>query len=202
MVQAMKEEPLHINMGYLAQLSVEMNLQKELLTELEQLVDEVPEIWRLDAIAYVYGAMDEIDKEQAQIEEALRLDSEHTEVLYHYAKVLVKNRNAKAIEIAMKVIQKDVNNERIFDVYVKAIEQHKKWSNIRDFLHILKVKKAERSMAFMYAASAVTERWIERQQNEQPKKSIFTRALYRMKTVRKKFRLLLQSLIYMKFRYS
>ncbi|CKE84240.1 tetratricopeptide repeat protein [Bacillus paranthracis] len=81
----------------------------------------------------------------------------------------------------MKVIQKDVNNERIFDVYVKAIEQHKKWSNIRDFLHILKVKKAERSMAFMYAASAVTERWIERQQNEQPKKSIFTRALYRMK---------------------
>ena len=50
----------------------------------------------------------------------------------------------KAIEIAMKVIQKDVNNERIFDVYVKAIEQHKKWSNIRDFLHILKVKKAEK----------------------------------------------------------
>ena len=141
MVQAMKEEPLHINMEYLAQLSVEMNLQEELLTELEQLVDEVPETWRLDAIAYVYGAMDEIDKEQVQIEEALRLDSEHTEVLYHYAKVLLKNRNAKAIEIAMKVIQKDVNNERIFDVYVKAIEQHKKWSNIRDFLHILKVKR-------------------------------------------------------------
>lgn len=181
MVQAMKEEPLHINMEYLAQLSVEMNLQEELLAELEQLADEVPEIWRLDAIACVYGAMDEIDKEQAQIEEALRLDGEHTEVLYHYAKVLVKNRNAKAIEIAMKVIQKDINNERIFDVYVKAIEQHKKWSNIRDFLHTLKVKKAERSMAFMYAASAVTERWIERQQNEQPKKSIITRAFYRMK---------------------
>ncbi len=33
----------------------------------------------------------------------------------------------------------------------------------------------------MYAASAVTERWIERQQNEQPKKSIITRAFYRMK---------------------
>ncbi|MDD1368015.1 tetratricopeptide repeat protein, partial [Bacillus sp. MHSD17] len=181
MVQAMKEEPLHINMEYLAQLSVEMNLQKELLTELEQLADEVPEIWRLDAIAYVYGAMDEIDKEQVQIEYALQLDSEHAEVLYHYAKVLVKKRNAKAIEIATKVIQKDVNNERIFDVYVKAIEQHKKWSNIRDFLHTLKVKKAERSMAFMYAASAVTERWIERQQNEQPKRSIITRAFYRMK---------------------
>ena len=29
----------------------------------------------------------------------------------------------------------------------------------------------------MYAASAVTERWIERQQNEQPKKSIFTSSL-------------------------
>ncbi len=61
-----------------------------MLAELEQLADEVPEIWRLDAIAYVYGAMNEIDKEQVQIEEALRLDGEHTEVLYHYAKVLVK----------------------------------------------------------------------------------------------------------------
>ena len=39
MVQAMKEEPLHINMEYLAQLSVEMNLQEELLAELEQLAD-------------------------------------------------------------------------------------------------------------------------------------------------------------------
>ncbi|PGC03231.1 bacteriocin-processing peptidase family protein [Bacillus toyonensis] len=181
MVQAMKEEPLYINMEYLAQLSVEINLQEELLKELEHLAGEVPEIWRLDAIAYVYGAMDEIDKEQAQIEEALQLDSEHAEVLYHYAKVLVKKRDAKAIEVAMKVIQKDVNNERIFNVYVKAVEQHKKLSNIRDFLHTLKVKKAERSTAFMCAAAGVTERWIERQQNEQPKKSIFTRAFYRMK---------------------
>ena len=113
MVQAMKEEPLHINMEYLAQLSVDMNLQEELLTELEQLVDEVPEIWRLDAIAYVYGAMNEIDKEQAQVEYALQLDGEHIEVLYHYAKVLVKKRNVKAIEVAMKVIQKDFDNERI-----------------------------------------------------------------------------------------
>ena len=125
MVQAMKEEPLHINMEYLAQLSVDMNLQEELLTELEQLADEVPEIWRLDAIAYVYGAMNEIDKEQAQVEYALQLDGEHIEVLYHYAKVLVKKRNVKAIEVAMKVIQKDFDNERIFDVYVKAVEQHK-----------------------------------------------------------------------------
>ena len=99
MVQAMKEEPLHINMEYLAQLSVEMNLQEELLTELEQLADEVPEIWRLDAIAYVYGAMDEIDKEQEQIKYALQLDDEHTEVLYHYAKVLVKIEMQKQLKL-------------------------------------------------------------------------------------------------------
>lgn len=54
-------------------------------------------------------------------------------------------------------------------------------SNIRDFLHTLKVKKAERSAAFMYAAAAVTEIWIERQLHEQPKRSIITRAFYRMK---------------------
>jgi tetratricopeptide (TPR) repeat protein len=61
------------------------------------------------------------------------------------------------------------------------MEQHKKLSQIRDVLHTLKVKKAERSTAFMYAATAVAERLVERQQNEQPKKSIFTRAFYRMK---------------------
>ena len=181
MVQAMKEEPLHINMEYLAQLSVEVGLQEELLTELEQLAEEVPEIWRLDAIAYVYGAMNEIDKEKEQIEQAIQLDGEHTEVLYHYANVLVKKRDAKAMEVAMKVMQQDIGNERIFDVYVKAVEQHKKLSSIRDFLHTLQVKKAEKSAAFMNAAAAVTECWIVRQQNEQPKKSIFTRAFYRMK---------------------
>ncbi|PGX14345.1 bacteriocin-processing peptidase family protein [Bacillus sp. AFS033286] len=181
MVQAMKEEPLHINMEYLAQLSVNVELQEELLAELERLAGEVPEIWRLDAIAYVYGAMNEIDKEKEQIEQAIQLDGEHTEVLYHYANVLVKKRDAKAMEVAMKVMRQDIGNERIFDVYVKAVEQHQKLSNIRDFLHTLKVKKAERSAAFMYAAAAVTEMWIERQQNEQPKKSIFTRAFYRMK---------------------
>ncbi|WP_144489500.1 hypothetical protein, partial [Bacillus velezensis] len=42
MVQAMKEEPLHINMEYLAQLSVDLNLHEDLLTELEQLAGEVP----------------------------------------------------------------------------------------------------------------------------------------------------------------
>ncbi|HHT7189628.1 TPA: tetratricopeptide repeat protein [Bacillus cereus] len=181
MVQAMKEEPLHINMEYLAQLSVEMNLQKELLSELEQLADEAPEIWRLDAIAYVYGAMGEIDKERERVEEALQLDEGHTEVLYHYAKVLMKKRDAKAIEVAMKLIQQDVDNERVFDVYVKAVEQHKKLSHIRDSLHILKEKKEKRSMAFMYAAAVVTDIWIERQQNEQPKRSILTRTFYRMK---------------------
>ena len=33
----------------------------------------------------------------------------------------------------------------------------------------------------MYAAAAVTEIWIERQLHEQPKRSIITRAFYRMK---------------------
>ncbi|MED0987063.1 tetratricopeptide repeat protein [Bacillus paramycoides] len=181
MVQAMKEEPLHINMEYLAQLSVEMNLQEELLIELEKLAEEVSEIWRLDAIAYVFGAMNDIDKEKEYIEYAMKIDEEHVEVLYHYAKVLVKKQNAEAIEVALKVMHKDLESERIFGVYVKAMEQHKKLSQIRDALHTLKVRKAERSTAFVYAATAVAERLVERQQNEQPKKSIFTRAFYRMK---------------------
>ena len=41
---------------------------------------------------HMYGAMNETDKEQAQIEYALQLDGEHIEVLYHYAKVLVKKK--------------------------------------------------------------------------------------------------------------
>ncbi|MBK5487629.1 C39 family peptidase [Bacillus sp. TH17] len=181
MVQAMKEEPMHINMEYLAQLSVEMNLQEELLVELEKLEEEVPETWRLDAIAYVFGAMNDIDKEKEYIECAMKIDEAHVEVLYHYAKLLVKKQSAEAIEVALKVMHKDLESERIFGVYVKAMEQHKKLSQIRDVLHTLKVKKAERSTAFMYAATAVAERLVERQQNEQPKKSIFTRAFYRMK---------------------
>ena len=75
----------------------------------------------------------------------------------------------------MKVIQKDFDNERIFDVYVKAVEQHKKLSNIRDFLHTLKVKK-QKGVQHSCIRTAVTEIWIERQSHEQPKRSIITRA--------------------------
>lgn len=82
------------------------------------------------------------------------------------------------MEVAMKVMQQDIGNERIFDVYVKAVEnQHKKLSSIRDFLHTLQVKKAEKSAAFMYAAAAVTECWVVRQQNEQPK-NLYLRELF------------------------
>ena len=52
----------------------------------------------------------------------------------------------------MKVMQQDIGNERIFDVYVRAVEQQKKLSNIRDFLHILKVKKQKKVQSIYVCA--------------------------------------------------
>ncbi|KEK25079.1 tetratricopeptide repeat protein [Bacillus gaemokensis] len=181
MLQAMKQEPMIVNMEYLAELSVENSLHKELVFELEKLADKVNEMWRLDSLAYVYGAMKDMDKEQELIEEALQMDEEHVEVQYHYAKVLVKKRNSEAMSIVTNLIKRDIESERVFDVYVQAMEQQRKVSQIRDSLHLLPIKKKERSIAFMYAASVIAERLAERQQNEQPKRSIFTRAFYRMK---------------------
>ncbi|EEL50875.1 bacteriocin-processing peptidase family protein [Bacillus cereus] len=181
MLQAMLQDPVIVNMEYVAELSVENNLHKELLSELEKLAGKVNEMWRLDALAYVYGVMKEREKEQKLVEEALQMDEEHVEVRYHYAKVLVRKRDSEAIPFVTSLIRQDIENERVFEVYVQAIEQQQKVSQIRDSLHLLPVKKKERSTAFMYAASALAERLTAKQQNEELKKSIFTRAFYRMK---------------------
>ncbi|MDR4185714.1 bacteriocin-processing peptidase family protein [Bacillus pseudomycoides] len=190
MLQAMIQEPMIVNMEYLAELSVENSLHKELLSELEKLAGRVNEMWRLDALAYVYGAMKDVDKEQELMEEALQMDEEHVEVRYHYAKVLVKKRNPEAITFVTNLIKQDIENERVFEVYVQAMEQRRKLSQIRDSLHLLPIKKKERSTAFMYAASALAERLSKQQQNEEPKKSILTRAFYRMKNRAKEISLI------------
>ncbi|MEN1935903.1 tetratricopeptide repeat protein [Paenibacillus sp. 102] len=190
MFQAMLQEPMIVNMEYLAELSVESSLHKELLSELEKLAGKVNEMWRLDALAYVYGAMKDIDKEQGLVEKALQMDEEHVEVQYHYAKVLVKKRDSEAIPFVTDLIKQDIENERVFEVYVQAMEQRRKLSQIRDSLHLLPIKKKERSTVFMYAASALAERLTEQQQNEEPKKSIFTRAFYRMKNRAKEIALI------------
>ncbi|WP_243521853.1 tetratricopeptide repeat protein [Bacillus pseudomycoides] len=190
MLQAMLQGPMIVNMEYLAELSVENGLHKELLSELDQLVGKVNEMWRLDALAYVYGAMKEIDKERELVEEALQMDEEHVEVQYHYAKVLVKKPDSEAISFVTNLIRKDAGNERVFEVYVQMMEQQRKLSQMRESLHLLPVKKKERSMAFMYAASALAERLTKQQENEQPKKSIFTRIFYRMKNRAKELSLI------------
>ncbi|MEI4621884.1 tetratricopeptide repeat protein [Bacillus pfraonensis] len=190
MLQAMLQEPMIVNMEYLAELSVENGLHKELLSKLDKLDGKVDEMWRLDALAYVYGAMKEREKEQELVEEALQMDEEHVEVRYHYAKVLVKNRDSEVLPFVTSLIRQDIENERVFKVYVQAMEQEQKLSQIRDSLHLLPVKKKERSTAFMYAGSVLAERLTAQQQNEEPKKSIFTRAFYRMKNRAKEISLI------------
>ncbi|MDM5188433.1 tetratricopeptide repeat protein [Bacillus sp. DX4.1] len=181
MLQAMKQDPLGVDMEHLAQLSVENQLHKELLSELLKLTGRVAEMWRLDALAYVYGAAGDSEKEQELVEEALQMDKEHPEVIFHYAKVLAKQRNPKAISLVTSVMKRDIHNERAFELYVQVMEQQRKLPQIRDALHLLPITKKERSFTFMYTATAIANRLAEKQQNEQPKKSIFTRAFYRMK---------------------
>lgn len=181
MLQAMKQDPLGVNMEQLAQLSVENQLHEELLSELLKLTGRVAEMWRLDALAYVYGAAGDSEKEQELVEEALQMDKEHPEVIFHYAKVLAKQRNPKAISLVTSVMKRDIHNERAFELYVQVMEQQRKLPQIRDALHLLPITKQERSFTFMYTATAIANRFAEKQQNEQPKKSIFTRAFYRVK---------------------
>ena len=181
MLQAMISNPLKVNMKHLAQLSMEKHLREELVTELVKLSGKVDEIWRLDALAYVYGAAKEAEKEQELVEEAMTMDPEHPEVLFHYAKILMKQRNQEAISIVTNLMRRDIHDERLFEVYVQAIAEMRKLSQIPDSLRLLPITKKERSFAFMYAASAIAERLTQQQQNEQVKKSIFTRVFYRMK---------------------
>ncbi|WP_028400257.1 tetratricopeptide repeat protein [Ectobacillus panaciterrae] len=169
MLRAAKQEPLTINIEYLASLSTEPSLHQEFVSMLTEMRGRTPENWRLDSLAYAYGAAGDVQKEQQLVMDALQIDPEHPEVLYHYANMLLKQRDKQALKIATELLQENVHNESIYPLYINTLKQQKTLLYVSDSLHKLKIAKEEKSYAFMYAASAMESLLAE--QNEQEKET-------------------------------
>ncbi|KYD30277.1 tetratricopeptide repeat protein [Parageobacillus toebii] len=61
----------------------------------------------------------ELNKEKEAVEQALRIDSDHAELLHHYAKVLIKEGKAnEAAVIIERLIEQDIRNEALYETYI------------------------------------------------------------------------------------
>lgn len=179
MFEACKHAPLLVNTEHLANISVRVGRQEELIAILNKKKGIVPEAWRLNSLAYVYGASGNEQKERVYVELALAKENNHEEILHHYAKLLLASQDKEGLHILEKLIIQNVHNEEVYVTYIEELRKRRK--SISDSVGNLDLSKEEKSYAFMYAASALEQKFMEQMQQEEQTGSFFTKMYHRIR---------------------
>ncbi|MGQ5529999.1 tetratricopeptide repeat protein [Bacillus sp. CGMCC 1.60114] len=179
MFEACKNAPLLVNMEHLANISVKVERQQELITVLNKKKGIVSESWRLNSLAYVYGASGNGQQERAYIEQALAKENNHEEILHHYAKILLASDEKNGLQVIEKLIMQNVHNEEVYVTYIEELRKQRK--SISDSLGNLDISKEEKSYAFMYAASALEQKFIEQMEQEEQTGAFFKKIYRRIR---------------------
>lgn len=131
MFEGFKNAPLLVNMEHLANISIKSGRHQELITALNKKKEIVSEPWRLNSLAYVYGASGDEQKERVYVEQALALENNHEEILHHYAKILLASHEqtgaffTKIYRRIRKSAQDVLSITSIIDLYETAIHLNK-----------------------------------------------------------------------------
>ncbi|PEA55460.1 hypothetical protein CON64_08740 [Bacillus pseudomycoides] len=174
-----KHAPLLVNMEHLANISVKVGRHKELITALNKKKGIVSEVWRLNSLAYVYGASGDGQKERVYIEQALAKENNHEEILHHYAKILLASHEKEGLHVIEKLIMQNVHNEEVYVTYIEELRKRRK--SISDSLGNLDISNEEKSYAFMYAASALEQKFMEQMVKEEQAGAFFTKMYRRIR---------------------
>ncbi|UOY92966.1 tetratricopeptide repeat protein [Ectobacillus sp. JY-23] len=165
MLQAVKQDPLRMNMEYLASMATTSRRHKELLDVL-QTMDNVPENWRMDSLAYLYGAIGNAAQEESYLQQAFALDEQQAEVMQHYAMFLVQKQHKKASNIIAELIKTQVHHEGLYTPYLQAMKQGKGFLYVSSMLQKLSLSAEDKSYAFMYAATAMEPFLMQQQEGD------------------------------------
>ncbi|WP_035433642.1 tetratricopeptide repeat protein [Bacillus sp. UNC322MFChir4.1] len=179
MFEGCKNAPLLVNMEHLANISVKTGRHGELITVLNKKKGIISESWRLNSLAYVYGATGDGQKERAYIEQALAKGNNHEEILHHYAKILLASDEKEGLNVIEKLILKNVHNEEVYVTYIEELRKRRK--SISNSLGDLDILKEEKSYVFMYAASALEQRFLEQMEQEEQTGAFFTKIYHRIR---------------------
>jgi tetratricopeptide (TPR) repeat protein len=146
--------PESVNIEYLVSILAE-DRQRHLLATLQSLPKGLNEIWRLDAEAYVYGALGEIQLEQDKVHAALHVNPGFSELLHHQAKIFIKAKKwKKARSILTLLLNNDPENEELYKTLIIYSAAANKWSRLPNFLTKLEGKDVVKSTRFLLAAEA------------------------------------------------
>lgn len=173
--------PSSVNLDYLVSI-LDHEGNQQLLVKIQSLGADIPEVWKLDAQAYVYGALGNIPLEEESVLAALSIKPEMTELLHHYAKVLIKKKKwGKVTALLTDLLNKHPGDEELYHTLILYTAAAHQWSKLTFFLYRLKGPKQDRSTRFLLAAEA-GQRYISDQSwNEEEEGNIFGRFVRRLK---------------------
>lgn len=181
--------PVSVNIAYLVSI-LDHNSQRQLLVKLQSLSNEINEIWRLDAEAYVYGALGEIEIEQEKISTALIKKPDFSELLHHQAKIFINTKKwGKVRSILTLLLNKDAENEEIYRTLITYSAARNKWSRLPLFLSKLDGENKDKSTRFLLAAEAGKQFIMEMNWNDEEEGNVFGRFVTKLKNRTKQINL-------------
>lgn len=157
MLKLIDKAPLRVNIEYLSSL-LSMEELRGFIEKLIRMQGEVPETWRLDSLAYAYGAAGDRIKEEECLLQALNLDSQLAEIKHHYSKLLIKNKKYKeARELLEELIKGYWDDEDIYETLIVLFVETNKIIHLPAFLGKIRTEKTEKSQVFLKAADALAQ---------------------------------------------
>jgi tetratricopeptide (TPR) repeat protein len=173
--------PQSVNIEYLATLLDDIELN-QLVNTLQLLEGADLKIWRLDALAYVYGALGRTSDEEEYLAAALAIEPDHPDVIHHQAKLSIRLKNwDKAAYYLEVLLNQYPEDEGIYQSLILYTAQANKWSSLPAFLHALKGQKEMKSPMFLLAAEAGQEYIANQNWTDEEEGNIFGRFVRKLK---------------------
>ncbi|MCM3692707.1 tetratricopeptide repeat protein [Neobacillus niacini] len=173
--------PVSVNIEYLVSILNEEKLGN-LLSTIQSLPKGINEIWRLDAEAYVHGALGETQLEQEKVNAALQVNPDFSELLHHQAKIFIKAKKWKnARFILTLLLNNDPENVEYYRTLIIYSAAANKWSRLPNFLTKLEGKEEVKSKRFLLAAEAGKQFIVDRNWSGKEDGNAFGRFVTKLK---------------------
>lgn len=181
MLRLIDKAPLRVNIEYFTSLLSSEKLQG-FIQRLIGMHGEVLETWRLDSLAYAYGAAGDRAKEEECLLQALNLDSQLAELRHHYSKFLIKNKKYKeARKLLEELIKENWDDEEVYETLIMLFAETNKIIYLPSFLGKIRTDKTEKSQVFLMAAEALSQRASGEDWEGEQKSSFIGRFVQKMR---------------------
>ena len=181
--------PLSVNIEYLVSILDDARL-RQLLVDLHSLPKGIDKIWKLDAEAYVYGALGETHLEQEKVTEALLLEPDFSELTHHQAKIFIRAKKWKeARSILTSILNKEPENGEVYKLLIIYTSAANKWSRLPNILMKLNGEDKVRSTRFLLAAEAGKQFIIDMNWLDEEEGNAFGRFVSKLKNRTKQINL-------------